>query len=1589
MISCRRFAPRFGRLGLLFQIVFAGTGLLPAADSPANRLVSLDSTDPFYPDANTPRLITPQWVGEPGVEAVVILAIDDMRDSKRYETFLRPVLDRLKQIDGRAPLSIMTCVAQPEDPQLQKWLKEGLSIEVHTLAHPCPLLQKGNFAAAEQTVFGCLDLLDRIPGNQAAAFRMPCCDSMNSASPRFFAEIFNRVSPGGNFLAISSSVMNIFTSDDPALPRKSVLDSKGAERFRRYFPAQTNAMGQKNLGQFAGTIENYPYPYVVGKLCWEFPASAPSDWEAFNVQGATNALLLADWEAALDATVAKQGVFSFIFHPYGWSAPQQFVDFISYASAKYGSRIKFLNFHEAAERLNKNLLHGQPLRAANGLDNGVRLLDLNNDGFLDVVIGNENARATRVWDPARGIWNDTAFPAQISAAQKETGLRFGVIQPNGFASALVRGDLATNAWNFDGRGWVEDKTLLRGLLVNGRPVLTGAEGRDRGVRLRDVNNDGRCELIVGNESENAIFQWSPEEKSWKEAGYSLPKGASIVDAQGRDAGLRFVDLNGDGFDDIVFSNEKAYGVYAFVPVASRGVDWRVGWTQIMREGLRGDGGEIPMIVRGGRRPDNGAWFKKGALWVQNEETDTQPFVAQKLSYAQLLSIPGPPPKSPQDSLASIHVEPGFKAELVASEPLVKSPNWIDWDARGRMWVVEMADYPLGLDNKGKPGGRVKILEDTDGDGIYDKAALVIDGIHFPNSLAPWRGGVLLAAAPDILYVEPPGPDGSPGKRETFFTGFRVGNPQHLENGFCYGLDGWFYGANGDSGGTVTSVKTGRKVNISGHDFRFRPDTGEFETQPGGSQYGRWRDDWGNWFGNNNSVWAWHYFIQERYLARNPNLAVRTIRQATADYPGSTRIYPASPYARRFNWPDAVNTLTSGCNAMPYRDDLFGPAYAASLFICEPANNLVHREILEPDGVTFKSHRAQEDARGEFFASGDNWSRPTMARTGPDGALYIPDMYRLVLEHPEWIPAEMTKRLDLRAGENMGRIYRVSPVGAKLRRAPNLAARTTAELAASLQSAHGWERDTAQRLLLERADPSATRPLERLASASSRPVTRLQALWTLHDSGALAPALVQKALGDKHPAVREAAVRFCEDLPASAAARPPALSELETALLKLTRDPDVRVRFQLALTLGELGDARAGEALAALAARDSQNDQMRIAVLSSAPRHAEVMLQTLLAGPPPPPSAVVEQLLPLILDQPASLARAVSIIAAPRQGRFEDWQFDAVGGLLDVLARRATSLARFSAAADPALQAFLRQLDPLFAQARAASDAAGGNLSAIRLLGRGPSAGPEDLERLGGLLRPRFSPAVQQAALAELGKTSGEATGRILAGGWKTYSPSLRNEVANLLMGRPDWIQTLLDAVERGGVPANQISPAQRQRLVGHPNAAIRARAARSFGATNADRAKVVKSYDVVNDLAGEPARGAVVFKQICGACHRLRGEGNEVGPDLGSVADKSVPYLLEAVFDPNRAVESRYLAYSVVTKSDREISGVLTAETPNSITLKQPGGAEETILRSDLKEMTGSGLSLMPEGLESALKPADAADIIAYIKGAGGGKAKR
>jgi hypothetical protein len=597
-----------------------------------NRLTYLnDFANPYYVGLHRAKLTTPQWIGEPGVEAAIVLSIDDMRDPAPYERFLRPILERLKKIDGRAPVSIMTTHVDVNHPQLQAWFEEGVTVEAHTYDHPCPCLQGDDFARAKATYDRSIDWLWGIPNREPVAFRMPCCDSMNSVSPRFFAEMFNKTTPEGHFLRLDSSVFMLFTPDDPALPRELVFEEDGRDRFDKYVPRDRN---------FVNYVEDYPYPYVIDRLCWEAPSASPDDWQGHNLHGSHDPITVRDMKAAIDAVVIKQGIYTLTFHPARWIRDDQVIELVEHAVTGRRGKVKFLNFRELHNRLTEHVLGGHPLRAANGQDNGVRVLDLDHDGYMDAVVGNQSARQTRLWSPETGRWITSDFPVEIIRVDAEgncrdAGVRFGVLRENGLASILVRNERVAGLWHFDGSRWVKDPRGLGGLDLDG-PVLTSRQGRDQGVRLNDLDGDGICELIVGSPDRQGVFRWLGDQGGWQRLPFSLPAGTTIVDARGRDAGLRLVDVDEDARPDVVFSNAHRYSLHLFVSMTE-------GWSRQILSGRRGDAGEIPAIVRADGT-NNGAWFNYRHMYLQNEETGAKlPNHMDVRSYTALLDGDVEPP----------------------------------------------------------------------------------------------------------------------------------------------------------------------------------------------------------------------------------------------------------------------------------------------------------------------------------------------------------------------------------------------------------------------------------------------------------------------------------------------------------------------------------------------------------------------------------------------------------------------------------------------------------------------------------------------------------------------------------------------------------------------------------------------------------------------------------------------------------------------------------------------------------------------------------------------------------------------------------
>uniref|UniRef100_A0A7C2JXC7 C-type cytochrome n=1 Tax=Schlesneria paludicola TaxID=360056 RepID=A0A7C2JXC7_9PLAN len=1568
--------------------------LLGANPVDGNRLAYLDGHDIYYPHANFPRLITPQWVGEDGVEAVVILAIDDMRDPAKYEAYLRPILQRLKQIDGRAPVSIMTCAVKPDDPQLQTWLQEGLSLEVHTFDHPCPLLQGGDFAKAKGTYDKCVDLMFSIPNNTPVAFRMPCCDSLNTVSPRFYKEIFNKTTPNGKFLQISSSVFQVYTAADPTIPRELLFDADGRERFRKYFPKGLKR-GDQTHDRFVNYIENYPYPYVIDRLCWEFPCMTPSDWEANFLHQPNNPKTVEDLKAALDITVLKQGVLNLVFHPHGWIKAEQVNDLIDHAVAKHGKKVKFLTFKEALERLNKNVLDGNPLRQEVGQDSGGRLVDINDDGYLDVDVRSRIAQ----WNMTDKKWS--YLP------------RFGV-------------DLQKPS-SFPG---------IPGMKLKGEPPKVPSVF----TMLRDLDGDGEAELIRGRVATQLtkgnvgvggvveFFRWNRNDSVWSSLNVEPPMGLLPDEVEQFPKTARFLDINEDGQLDLVISNLIHYGVWLFESMEK-------GWSIELLSGQRGSkpaDQELPPIIRADGT-DNGFFVRDRALHWMNEDTADRPNLLVSWDFDKLLGDRMPAAKTPRAAIESMRPRPGFSVELMAHEPLVMDPVAMQWGPDGKLWVVEMADYPNGLDGRGQPGGRVRFLEDRDGDGQYDKSTLFLDGVPYPNGVHPWKNGVLVSAAPDVIFAADTDGDGKADVREVLYTGFGEGNQQHRVNGFTWGLDGWLYLANGDSGGTVKSLKTGKTLDVRGRDLRIHPETGDMDAVTGQSQFGLARDDWGNWFGNNNSRPLFHYVLDDQYLRRNPHYAAPDPKRDVSVQPGAAPVFPASKTLTRFNDFDRANRFTSACSAI-VTSELLGPLApvlggegrgegasapkgdpshpnplprsggegtgkeAASSgpqplalnpqlsFVSEPVHNLVHCEIMRPDGVSFTSERLPDEQSSEFLASTDNWFRPTQLKIGPDGALWIADMYRLVIEHPQWIPQEWQEKLNVRAGDDKGRLWRMHPTGEKPRAVPRLDKLSTTELVAALDTTNRWQRDMAHQLLLERNDKAAVPALEKLLEQSTLPQARLQALCVLEGLDAVSTAVMARALRDDHPGVRRWAVRVC---PWSEKLEKPALiPQFSQLLTQSALDAEPLVCLETISAMGSLTLPELSAGLLGGMAFTHQSDRYLTAAIFSSLNSENIVPFALavseVSNSEPLDESFVANLIGQLVafDRPEGLPVLLNRILERPASEWSDRETFLVDRFLAAMANKGHPWKKWSDGQLAMLATSLSQrLADMAALAGDERQPTSQRVRSARLSRFSDWPGDVLADTLNRWLQPTQPPELQLAAVELFRARNDAALTASVIGRWRELSPGTRNAVRDALLNRASGCVALLDAVEAGSLAAADFDAATRQRLLDHPDGTIRQRAEMLLGATTSQaRAEVIARYQPIVHNGGDAARGGELFRKTCAQCHKLGDVGHAVGPDLRALTDKSPEAMLTAILDPNRAVETKFLTYTAVTSQGQSFTGLLENETATSLTLLAAEEKRHALLRADLEELVAANKSLMPEGLEKDISPEAMADLIAFVR---------
>ncbi len=926
----------------------------------------------------------------------------------------------------------------------------------------------------------------------------------------------------------------------------------------------------------------------------------------------------------------------------------------------------------------------------------------------------------------------------------------------------------------------------------------------------------------------------------------------------------------------------------------------------------------------------------------------------------------PAPLSANDALKAFHIKPGLKVELVAAEPLVLDPVAIDFGTDGKLWVAEMRDYPTGIDGKWTAGGVIKVLEDRDGDGKYETGTEFMKGLPFPTGVMAWRQGVLICAAPEIIYAEDTNGDGKADVRKVLFQGFATENYQARVNGLSYHLDNWVYGANGLIGGTIRGTATGREVSIGGRDFRINPDTGVMQPASGLSQQGRIHDDWGNHFGGNNSILLYHYPLSDHYALRNPRVAAPSPAVFLGDDPDPSLLFPTSKTLARYNHPESANRVTSACGPGIYRDILLGREYVGNAFTCEPVHNLVRRTVLEPDGVTYKGHRAADEQASEFLSSTDPWFRPVQARTAPDGSLWVVDMYRFVIEHPRWISPDKLASLDVRAGADKGRIYRVVREGVPLRSVSRLEGLSTTDLAVAIDTPNGTVRDNIQRLLVHRADRSAAPVLAEIVRTGKNPAARSQALCTLDGLNTVTKEVLLGALNDAEPEVRRQAVRLCEPL----FDKEPELIRGVNALID---DPDVRVRFQVALSLGESNNQSTGSILGKMATVHTSDPWVRAAVLSSSSRYAAEILSAVVASAndKEPSPELIEPLLATLLAKhdPAATVNALAAIN-PIGAKPASWRMGAVAELLDA-----------SGQADLSERNSVRTLTTAARQVVINKNAnIKERVNAIRLLGRDKTELAADMKQLSERLDPSEPLGVQLAALRSLARLDVPLAFEMIVARWPALGPVVRAAVLDAMLARPSSAEILLSACEANFITPVSVDAAHRQRLLAAGDDALRRRAGRIFNVQAiGPRQAVLKTFAASSNVRGDASRGKTVFARICASCHKFGGVGHEVGPDIAALTDTSFEALSTAILDPNREVDARYATYSVALNDGRVLTGLIASETASAVTLKRQEGQLEVVLRADLEALKTEGRSLMPEGLENDLKPVDLADLVTYM----------
>lgn len=977
-----------------------------------------------------------------------------------------------------------------------------------------------------------------------------------------------------------------------------------------------------------------------------------------------------------------------------------------------------------------------------------------------------------------------------------------------------------------------------------------------------------------------------------------------------------------------------------------------------------------------------------------------------------------PALSPEAAQAKFTLPPGFEIRLFASEPEVVNPVAMTWDERGRLWVVELYEYPLGAKPGEKGRDRIKILEDTDGDGRADKVTVFADGFSLATGILLGHGGVFLGQAPNVLFLQDTNAPAGAGigafqkanKQTTLLTGFGLEDRHELLNGFTWGPDGQLYMTHGVF--TRADVKdaqnpTAPSVRMDAAVARYNVQTRKFEVYADGTS-----NPWGVDFDRAGNAFLSACVIDHMFHMAPGGIYVRQGGQ------------PMFPYAYQLlpSIVDHRHKMAAYAGIQVYLGDQWPAEHYGTIFCGNLHDNAVHQDTLTPNGSTFKSSFKQD-----FIRANDGWFMPVSQQVGPDGALWVMDWY-------DKYPCYQNARADPEGVDREhGRIWRVvhtgnekgKPVSSRPQRDMDFGKLTSAQLVERLAHANVWQRKMAQRVLNDRRDDTVMGLLQKQFAAAPALETRLASLWTLHSSGYLADDQLPKAAADKEPTIRAWAARLIGE-------RQLGIPSDLALLRKLATDSEPTVRVAVAtacrqLTSGSLtvntkpqrepNAPAIAEILAALITATPTATDLLLnhlvwmaaePLVARDPKFAFALLNKVRTAPLAGSLAHKTMRRVCDLQTPAQLDAALDFLGSlPATDALLPF---ALNGLVDGQKGKALKPAKpTETVLQPLLASTREEVARPARQLGALWGDAGAMEASLALVNNAKAPLDERLkaaqtarqlkndaarEALMKAIAPGNPEPLVLEAIAGLSQLGGQTTAEAIFAQWKNFSPAARRTAAETLASRNNWASQLLSELEQKRILVSDI-PATTIRTLTRSDAdfgMLAKRATAIFGRVrdaNADKLKLIAAKkEMILNAKGQPdlKAGHEVAKKICFTCHKLHGEGADIGPDLTGVGRSSLDALLANIIDPNQIIGAGYEMVEITTKDDRSVSGRMVENTDTRVRLLSAGPKEDVVAKSDIAKLHVSELSVMAEGLEQ-MPDADFRNLIAYLLNPPGDKA--